>query len=69
MLLERYNRDWIAALVGYNAGPGNMSRWTNNQPIADHDLFYETLPLQQPQDYIRLIYQNYSTYVALYRRY
>jgi soluble lytic murein transglycosylase-like protein len=54
--------------VGYNAGPGNMSRWTNNRPIGDHDLFYETLPLQQPQDYIRLIYQNYSTYVALYRR-
>jgi len=67
MLLDRYDRDWIAALVGYNAGPGNMGRWTNNQPIADHDLFYETLPLQQPQDYIRLIYQNYSTYVALYR--
>ena len=68
MLLDRYDRDWIAALVGYNAGPGNMGRWTNNQPIADHDLFYETLPLQQPQDYIRLIYQNYSTYVALYRK-
>lgn len=67
MLLDRYDRDWIAALVGYNAGPGNVGRWTNNQPIADHDLFYETLPLQQPQDYIRLIYQNYSTYVALYR--
>jgi len=68
MLLDRYHRDWIAALVGYNAGPGKLSRWTNDEPIADHDLFYETLPLQQPQDYIRLIYQNYSTYVALYRR-
>jgi len=68
MLLDRYDRDWIMALVGYNAGPGNVQRWTGGEPVRDHDLFYETLPLQQPQDYIRLIYQNYSTYVALYRK-
>lgn len=66
MLLEQYDGDWVAALVGYNAGPGNLQRWTNGQPIGDHDLFYEMIPNQQAQDYVRLIYQQYRTYQRVY---
>lgn len=66
MLLGQYDRDWVAALVGYNAGPGNLARWTNGQPISDHDLFYEMIPNQQAQDYVRLIYQQYRVYQRVY---
>jgi len=66
-LLDMFDRDWVAALVGYNAGPGNVSRWTNDQPIADHDLFYETIPVAEAQRYVRLVYENYRTYEAVYR--
>jgi soluble lytic murein transglycosylase len=66
-MLEQTDGDWIAALVAYNAGPGNLSRWTGDAPIADHDLFYETIPLTEPQSYVRLIYPFYAHYRALYR--
>jgi soluble lytic murein transglycosylase len=65
--LNRNDRDWVAALVAYNAGPGNLRRWTHGQPIGDHDLFYETVPIEQTQDYIRLIYQQYRMYQAIYQ--
>jgi len=67
LLVNLYDRDWIAALVAYNAGPGNLKAWTGGEPIQDHDLFYETLPSKQAQDYVRLIYENYSWYRKLYR--
>ena len=67
VLLDMYDRDWFATLVAYNAGPGNLARWTGDQPIADHDLFYETIPVQQAQDYVRLIYQQYRRYQGIYR--
>lgn len=66
-LLDLYDRDWIAALVAYNAGPGNLKRWTNDQPITDHDLFVETLPVKQAEDYVKHIYQQYRMYEKLYR--
>ena len=66
-LLDQYRRDWFAALVAYNAGPGNLSEWTLGEPIADHDLFYELIPAQQAQDYVRLIYQQYGRYQGIYR--
>ena len=67
LLLGEYDGDWIAALVGYNAGPGNVANWTGGQPIVDHDLFFETLPSQQAQDYVRYIYEQYSRYRQIYR--
>ncbi len=65
--LDQNDRDWVAALVAYNAGPGNLKRWTHGQPINDYDLFYETVPVAQTQDYIRIIYREYRVYEALYR--
>ena len=66
-LLDLNGRDWYAALIGYNAGPGNLNRWTGNQPIADYDLFYETVLAGQPKDYVTLIYENYRMYERIYR--
>ncbi|MGI6367257.1 MAG: transglycosylase SLT domain-containing protein [Anaerolineae bacterium] len=66
-LINLYDRDWIAALVAYNAGPGNLKEWSGGGTITDHDLFWETLPSQQAHDYVRLIYENYSWYRKLYR--
>ena len=64
--LNQNDRDWIAALVAYNAGPGNLQRWSHGKPISDLDLFYELVPVAQTRDYIRLIYQQYRVYEALY---
>jgi soluble lytic murein transglycosylase len=67
-LLELYDRDWLLALAAYNAGPGNVQRWTNGQDIADPDLFVETLPAAQTKDYVRGIYQQYRFYESIYSR-
>ena len=64
--LNQNDRNWIAALVAYNAGPGNLQRWSHGKPISDLDLFYEMVPVDQTRDYIRLIYQQYRIYEALY---
>ena len=66
-LLDLYDQDWFAALVAYNAGPGNLKRWTSGQPIADHDLFYETIPAAQAKEYVRQVYQQYRMYERIYR--
>ncbi|MHB0857429.1 MAG: transglycosylase SLT domain-containing protein [Anaerolineae bacterium] len=65
--LRANQNDWIASLVAYNAGPGNLARWTGGEPISDFDLFYETVPVTQTKDYIRLIYENYCIYERIYR--
>jgi soluble lytic murein transglycosylase len=65
--LDRDERDWMGALIAYNAGPGTLSRLTNDKPITDNDLLYETIPYAQTRDYVRLITQQYRIYEELYR--
>ncbi len=65
-----YQRDYLhgdlmAALAAYNAGPGNAEKWqaaSQNDP----DLFLEIVRLDQPQRYIRAIYEFYEIYRSLY---
>jgi len=66
--LELYERDWILALAAYNAGPGSVQRWTNGQPVTDHDLFIETIPVAQTRDYVRRVYEQYRMYESIHRR-
>jgi len=40
---------------------------TDDQPVADHDLFYETISTDQAQRSVRLVYENHRTYEAIYR--
>jgi soluble lytic murein transglycosylase-like protein len=54
-------------LVAYNAGPGNVDRWTGGAPIVDHDFFFEIIPFQESQNYVRYIYEQYDAYKRLYR--
>ncbi len=67
-MLELCERDWIAAISSYNGGYGNVTKWADGEiPIADHDLFYELVPYSETKSYIRLVYENYRLYEALYR--
>lgn len=64
------NRDLLDAdlyggLAAYNAGPGNAIAWkelSGNDP----DLFLEVIRFQETRNYIRYIYEIFSTYRSLY---
>jgi soluble lytic murein transglycosylase len=64
------NRDlldgnWYAGLAAYNAGPGNAIAW-RDLAGNDPDLLLEVIRFQETRDYIRLIYEIFSTYRNLY---
>jgi soluble lytic murein transglycosylase len=59
------NGDLYAALAAYNGGPGNASIW---QSLAkgDLDLELEIIRFGETRNYIRAIYETYTTYRGLY---
>lgn len=62
---DRFDGDLYAVLAAYNAGPGNSIIWKEIAP-DDPDLFLEIVRFDQPQLYIRSIYEFYSIYQRLY---
>ena len=64
------NRDllggnWYGGLAAYNAGPGNALAWKELSG-DDPDLFLEVVRFEETRDYIRAIYEIFSTYRSLY---
>lgn len=53
------------ALAAYNAGPGNALVW-KGLAGEDPDLFLEVIRFQETRDYIRFIYEIFSTYRSIY---
>ena len=62
---DHYGGDLFAALAAYNAGQGNATPWKELAP-DDPDLFFEIIRIDQPQRYIRSIYEFYNIYRLLY---
>jgi soluble lytic murein transglycosylase len=54
-----------AGLAAYNAGPGNALAW-RNLAGEDPDLLLEVIRFQETRNYIRFIYEIFSTYRSLY---
>jgi len=59
------NNNIYASLAAYNAGPGNAIVW-NELANNDPDLLVEVIRFQETRDYIRFIYEIFSTYRSLY---
>jgi soluble lytic murein transglycosylase len=69
-----YYLDWVrdyadnnlvSALVGYNAGPGNVAYWRDISG-ADDTLFVEILNINEPRLYVQLVTANLYHYTRLY---
>ncbi|RME50835.1 MAG: outer membrane protein assembly factor BamD, partial [Caldilineae bacterium] len=55
-LLDFFGGNQAAAVVAYNAGPGRVQTWLGYTGAEDVDVFIATLPLQEPETYIRRVY-------------
>ncbi|MBC7263518.1 MAG: tetratricopeptide repeat protein [Chloroflexi bacterium] len=64
--LQAFEDDPFRALVAYNAGLSNARRWSEAFTPFDRDLFYEELPAEQAQAFVREIYRQYAAYRLLY---
>ncbi|HLO30590.1 MAG TPA: tetratricopeptide repeat protein [Anaerolineales bacterium] len=57
--------DLYSGLAAYNAGRGNVMAW-RDLAGNDPDLLLEVIRFQETRDYIRAIYEIFSTYRTLY---
>jgi soluble lytic murein transglycosylase len=64
-LLGDYTGSVFPALVAYNAGGGNLSRWVSRWG-DDPDVLVEEIPFAETQNYVRTAYSNYLEYRLLY---
>ena len=53
------------SLAAYDAGGGNVARWLQRFG-DDPDLLVEQIPFAETQTYLRIVYDNYWHYQALY---
>jgi soluble lytic murein transglycosylase len=65
-LLGEYHGRVFPTLAAYDAGGGNISRWLQRFG-DDPDLLVEQIPFAETQTYLRIVYDNYWHYQALYR--
>ena len=59
------NGNLYAGLAAYNAGPGNAVAW-RDLAGNDPDLLLEVIRFEETRNYIRYIYEIFSTYRSLY---
>ncbi|GAB4561068.1 MAG: transglycosylase SLT domain-containing protein [Anaerolineae bacterium] len=64
-VLDMLDGNIVAALAGYNAGPGNARRWLERAG-GDDDLFFAEITLSEPRTYVQRILSYYATYRRLY---
>ena len=61
------NGNDVAALAGYNAGPGNAYSWLA-RTAPDDALFIERVPYTETRRYLQRILTHYDHYLRLYAR-
>lgn len=60
-LLDRFDNDFKLAAAAYNAGPGNVDKWTQSR-----DLQIENIPFTQTKNYVKKVLSNYNKYHYFY---
>ncbi len=71
-LRDTFGNNEADILIGYNSGPGNISRWKQSfrarwglEPTLAR--YTETIPYDETKNYIKLVLSNLSIYRYLYR--
>jgi soluble lytic murein transglycosylase len=64
-LSGEYQGRLFPTLAAYDAGGGNVARWLQRFG-DDPDVLVEKVPFTETQNYLRIVYDNYWHYRALY---
>ena len=56
--------DLVRTLIGYNAGPGNLQDWLEEQPATTSDplLFMESIPIAETRNYLERVLASLWVY-------
>ncbi len=65
-LTDRFQKNPLLAIPGYNAGPGRPSQWAKNRSNADFDLWVELIPYRETRRYTKRVLASRATYAFLY---
>jgi soluble lytic murein transglycosylase len=64
--LKRFGGALFPALAAYNAGDGSADRWISDYGLDDIDFFAERIPYNETNHYVKVVFENYGLYRALY---
>ncbi|WP_075879100.1 transglycosylase SLT domain-containing protein [Vreelandella massiliensis] len=63
--LTRYGGNRLAATAAYNAGPGRVDSWLEEQGVEAFDLFVERIPYRETREYVQAVLSYRVIYAAL----
>src|SRR5690606_32662186 len=66
-LLSAYNGSYVMAIAAYNAGPGNVSKWsrqfgTPGNTVASAVDWIEKIPFSETRNYVQRVLENVQVY-------
>jgi soluble lytic murein transglycosylase len=65
-LSDRFDHAVEKVLVGYNAGPHRVDKWTRLRPGLPDEEFIDTIPFTETRFYVRIVLTNREEYRRLY---
>ncbi|HQE24426.1 MAG TPA: transglycosylase SLT domain-containing protein [Candidatus Atribacteria bacterium] len=65
-LWKRFEGKLYPAICSYNAGPGRVDQWLETLS-PDPELFVESIPFPETQNYLKKVMANYFAYSLLYQ--
>jgi soluble lytic murein transglycosylase-like protein len=63
-MLDRFDGKLPFAVMAYNAGPGNVSKWLKRNPNKELDEFIELIPISETRNYVKRVMRSAAVYCA-----
>ncbi len=65
-LTEKFDNDITLAIAAYNAGPGNVQNWLNDEDISHNGEELNRIPYRETENYVKKFNNAYEQYKELY---
>ena len=65
-LTEKFDNDITLAIAAYNAGPGNVQNWLNDEDISRNGEELNRIPYRETENYVKKFNNAYEQYKELY---